>query len=75
MQERYDYSLHYWGTSWSGNDTPESVYNGWTAWQGHPTLSEIRSEVRQSQWETNRDYKQNVDDRLDAMGNRGIGGM
>ena len=74
MQERYDLSLHYWGTSWSGNDTPVSVYNGWTASQGYPTLPDILDDVRQSQWETNRDYKQNIDDRLDAMGNRGIGG-
>ena len=74
IQLKYSYSLYYWGTSWSGNDTPEDVYNGWTALQGHPTLPDIRSEVRQSQWETNRDYKQAIDDRLDAMGNRGIGG-
>ena len=74
MQGVYDYSLHYWGLSTSGYDQPESVYNYWTERQGHPTLPDILDDVRQSQWETNRDYKQNIDDRLDAMGNRGIGG-
>ena len=74
LQERYDVSLYYWGLSTSGYDQPVSVYNYWTARQGYPTLPEIRNDVRQSQWETNRDYKQNIDDRLDAMGNRGIGG-
>ena len=73
LQKRYDVSLHYWGLSTSGYDTAESVYNYWTAREGYPTLPDIRNEVGQTQWETNRDYKQNIDDRLDAMGNRGIG--
>ena len=74
LQERYDVSLYFWILRTSGYSQPVSVYNYWTAGQGYPTLPEIRNEVRQSQWETNRDYKQNIDDRLDAMGNRGIGG-
>ena len=71
----YAFSLYYWGISSVGeHDTIESIYNYIKSRSGGLTLPEQREQTRIAQWETNRDYKQNIDDRLDAMGNRGIGG-
>ena len=59
------------GTTW--NEPPDDMYDDHAERYGGLTLAEIRSEQRITQLDINRNYEQIVDDRLDAMGNRGIG--
>ena len=65
----WEWSLYYW--HWQGD--PDDMYDEQANRYGGRTLAEIRSEQRITQLDINRNYGQIVDDRLDAMGNRGIG--
>ena len=65
----WPWSLYYW--HWG--DPPDDMYDDHANRYGAQTLAEIRNEQRIAQWDINRDYKQSIDDRLDSMGNLGIG--
>ena len=65
----WQWSLYYW--HWQ--TAPDDLYDRDANSANIPTLADIRDDQRIIQLDINRDYKQNIDDRLDAMGNRGIG--
>ena len=65
----WPWSLYYW--HW--NEYPDDMYDDQAERYGARTLADRKNEQRIAQWDINRDYKQSIDDRLDAMGNRGIG--
>ena len=65
----WPWSLYYW--HW--NEYPDDMYDDQAERHGARTLADRKNEQRIAQWDINRDYKQSIDNRLDAMGNRGIG--
>ena len=65
----WQWSLYYW--HWQ--TAPDDLYDRDANSANIPTLADRKNEQRIAQWDINRDYKQSIDDRLDAMGNRGIG--
>ena len=65
----WPWSLYYW--HW--NEYPDDMYDDQAERYGAMTLADWKNEQRIAQWDINRDYKQSIDNRLDAMGNRGIG--
>ena len=65
----WPWSLYYW--HWQTE--PDVLYDRDANRYGARTLAEFKNEQRITQLDINRNYRQNVDDRLDAMGNRGIG--
>ena len=65
----WPWSLYYW--HW--NEYPDDMYDDQAERHGARTLADRKNEQRIAQWDINRDYKQSIDNRLDTMGNRGIG--
>ena len=65
----WPWSLYYWywGTE------PDVLYDSEANRYGARTLADWKNEQRIAQWDINRDYKQSIDNRLDAMENLGIG--
>ena len=68
----YTCSLFDWhtgdGTN-AGVNHPSYYFDATASGKGHPTLSDIRSQVGVQQQEINREYKESINSRLRTMGN------
>ena len=76
IPRQYRCSLYSWHTTDGGNhgvNHANVAYNTAQAYNGRPSLAELRVLVGQEQYNTNLDYKRSIDNRLRSLGHGPIG--